>query len=289
MHRSISSVAKGTQIAKPDRRKQSPRLVSSIVMRKDPLADIGADRLAWLIGLASEVDDSMLAEIAQADYGMDADEHLAHLKNIRDNQIFDVPLGWCPKEVLGLIRWSEPEDPSWKPGSTGLRGHLMRAFSCASLLYAASMPENFELFEGENQTIAQLLDSLRHINNPAHTKEAAKLIAYLLENCPEKDEERPFEVLALLVLALRARASEKLIGDLAAWVIEEEQTIRNAPWAVLPDDDAHWLLGLTFFDMRHNRWIEMGGELRDWAEKLTDERVKRMVMWISEKLRIAIR
>ena len=44
------------------------------------------------------------------------------------------PLRWEPREVLELTRWSRPDDPSWRPGSPGLPGHLQRAFACAVLL-----------------------------------------------------------------------------------------------------------------------------------------------------------
>src|SRR5260221_13417688 len=78
-----------------------------------------------------QIDDGMLAEIAAADYGIDADRHLASLRPIRDTGVVPQFIGWHPAEVLELIRWSDPENPEHKPGSTGRRGHQMRAFSCA--------------------------------------------------------------------------------------------------------------------------------------------------------------
>ena len=80
------------------------------------------------------IDDGMLEEIAAADYGYDVEKHLAHLQLIRDEGSFAVPMRWEPREILELIRWSEPEDPKWKPGAFGERGHWMRAFACTSLL-----------------------------------------------------------------------------------------------------------------------------------------------------------
>lgn len=77
-----------------------------------PDADELLDRLCPLI------DDGMLHDIAEADYGTDAAKHLPPLKQFRDNRIIPV-LDWHPAEVLELIRWSQPEDPNWKPGSTG--------------------------------------------------------------------------------------------------------------------------------------------------------------------------
>jgi hypothetical protein len=45
------------------------------------------------------VDDSMLLEIAKADYGDDVDIHLAALHQIRANNI-PIPMQWHPGEVL---------------------------------------------------------------------------------------------------------------------------------------------------------------------------------------------
>ncbi|MEN9937623.1 MAG: hypothetical protein RLZZ387_4202 [Chloroflexota bacterium] len=86
---------------------------------RDLLLALGPGCDALLCWLRPRVDDAMLLEIAGADYGMDADAHLAALRRIRDEGLFAVQIGWEPKEVLELIRWSEPENPAWKTGSTG--------------------------------------------------------------------------------------------------------------------------------------------------------------------------
>ena len=106
----------------------------------------------------SRVDDSMLREIAAADYGQDVDEHLKQLLAIKHGKVH-VPMRWEPREVLELIRWSEPEDRTWSPGSTGERGHWMRLFACSALLRAAAEPANEGYFTGEDSTIIQLVDS----------------------------------------------------------------------------------------------------------------------------------
>jgi hypothetical protein len=122
---------------------------------------------ALLDWLRPHIDDSLLPEIAAADYGVQSDEDFAALLPIRDQQIIPFPLRWIPREVLELIRWSEPEDPAWKPGSTGTRGHLMRAFSCAVLLKAADNPETRGYIEGENDTLIQLISSVLYLGREA--------------------------------------------------------------------------------------------------------------------------
>ena len=104
------------------------------------------------------VDDSMLREIAAADYGMDVHAHLRALHVAKTGNLPD-PMPWQPMEVLELVRWFEPEDLKWKPRSAGTRGHWMRLFSCAILLRAGSDPKNNGYFTGEDSTIIQLVDS----------------------------------------------------------------------------------------------------------------------------------
>ena len=112
-----------------------------------------------LLSLAFQhVDDSMLREIARADYGMDDEAHLQALRAIKAGAI-PAPMQWEPKEVLELTRWSEPEGPPWIQGTTGERGHWKRLFSCAVLIRCAAEPENDDRFLGEDSTIIQLVDS----------------------------------------------------------------------------------------------------------------------------------
>ena len=121
------------------------------------------------------VNDSMLREIAQADYGMDADAHLRALNAVKTGNL-PVPMPWEPREVLELVRWSEPDVREWKPGSAGARGHWMRLFSCTVLLRAASEPENEGYFTGEDSTIIQFVDSAIKLGK----KSSQAALAFLL-------------------------------------------------------------------------------------------------------------
>src|SRR5262245_19620910 len=71
----------------------------------------------------THVGDAMLQEIAETDYGDRKEEHFAALRRIRDKGVDPCDIEWVPSAVLELIRWSNPEDPDWKPGSTGKNGH----------------------------------------------------------------------------------------------------------------------------------------------------------------------
>lgn len=213
--------------------------------------------------LRTRVDDGMLLDIARADYGMDADEHLEVLRAIRDTGAVRVPLGWVPQEVLELIRWSEPEDPEWKPGDVGERGHLMRAFSCAALLRAAA--ESGNPLDGENSTLAQLVASTLTLGRDAQVA-AARFLTWRVPML-KADEERPFFAFALLFLAVllrEERLSDEALAGAAEWMIAEEAAEAQAQGAHVPVPEGPWLLRLTFFDLRHSLW-------RAFARRLMEE------------------
>ena len=94
--------------------------------------------------ISKHITDDMLAEIALADYGQDQEKHLAALRRLRDTGTFVKPMHWHPCEVLELMRNSQPDDPSWKPGGSGTRGHWARAFACAALLRAKQEPWKYQ-------------------------------------------------------------------------------------------------------------------------------------------------
>jgi hypothetical protein len=146
------------------------------------------------------VDDSMLREIAAADYGMDVEEHLEQLRAIKNGKV-PTPMEWEPKEVLELIRWSEPEDATWSPGSTGRRGHWMRLFSCAALLRAAAEPENDGYFTGEDSTIIQLVDSAVKLGEKTSLV-ALKFLCWRMQYRTLDEWDRPYFAIAILLLSV---------------------------------------------------------------------------------------
>jgi hypothetical protein len=144
------------------------------------------------------VDDSTLREIAAADYGQDADEHLSQLLAIKNGNI-PAPMRWEPKEVLELIRWSEPEDPTWSPGSTGHRGHWMRLLACAVLLRAEAEPANEHYFSGEDSTIIQLVDSTIKLGDDA-TNAALQFLCWCMQSSGFGEWDRPYFAVAVQIL-----------------------------------------------------------------------------------------
>jgi hypothetical protein len=111
------------------------------------------------------VDDSMLLEMAKADYGKDVEIHLAALHQIRANNI-PFLMQWHPGEVLELTRWTEWDNLNPPDGGISKRNHWMRLFACTVLIWASLEPENYEYngedwnhIGGEDSTTIQLIDS----------------------------------------------------------------------------------------------------------------------------------
>jgi hypothetical protein len=203
-----------------------------LLAKAQPSGDALLDLLRPLI------DDSMLREIAEADYGIDVDVHFGQLLLIRDaGRILDSG-GWHPSEVLELIRWSQPDDPKWRPGATGTRGHLMRAFACAVLLRSSVAPGCQSYDFAVAQTLYQLLESVASLADDAE-QATASFLAWLVERAMLSD--RAICALAFLSVALswmRDRWSDEDISQLANWVAAEEARTRTAmqeecdpPWS----------------------------------------------------------
>jgi len=209
-----------------------------------------SDRL--LVDVARrEIDDDILLEIACADYGIDAGRHMEPLRNIRDTGIVPTRLAWHPGEVLELIRWSNPQDPEHKPGSTGRRGHLMRAFACAALLATGDD-------SAEEATLAHCLASAKELGDEMN-EAAARFLTWRI---PSKDEsDRWLFVLGLLVVATRfppSRVSDATLGEMAAWALEEENAERRMP--------AGWERPPAPFGVTYGYWTPLAKELSFRAE-----------------------
>jgi hypothetical protein len=120
----------------------------------------------------------MIDEIAAADYGNDIERHRAAIVEIAKTGTTPEPLLWHPTEVLELIRWSEPENPNWKPGRTGEQGHVMRAFCCTALLQSGHSIQNRRASLGYADTAIHLVESLDHLD-PALKRHACDLLSSL--------------------------------------------------------------------------------------------------------------
>lgn len=219
--------------------------------------------------LGSQIDDAMLREIAAADYGNDLEEHLRPLKAFRDEGVVPA-LDWNPREVLELIRWSEPEDKGWKPGGHGRYGHLLRAFACSALLrsYEAEENRDNDRWHSFNETAVQLADSLTALGDQ-FVAVGIRFFGWCVEHLAPLDEdgvEPPFLGFALLYLALKRRKTkDEAVISLCNWIDDSVSTLlQQNQWCATRKFD--WLLSTNFHNLKNNRWIEIGREFYRWAE-----------------------
>ncbi len=204
-------------------------------------------RLGLLDHFLGRVDPAMLHEISQADYGLDAEAHLAALEQIcRDGDVPEV-MQFEPSEVLALSRWSEPVEGG---GSDVWRAHVERGFVCTALLLAAARSEYYS--DDEEPTIIQLIDSATVLGQPV-PELAASFFTWQLGNCPHDDLARPFYACGLLILTLMNQTgiADIQTAALCDWVIAEEATARRLNETFV--DSAHWLLSLGA-SQRQDKW-----------------------------------
>ncbi len=217
------------------------------------------DAGSLLARLARGIDEGMLREIAAADYGRQADEHFAHLRRMRDQGDLP-PLDPGLLEVLELIRWSEPEQPGWRPGCEGRRGHLMRAFCCAWLLRIAAESEGY-VIDLANETVIQLISSLDRLDDDCWD-EAAGLLSWFCPRWSSKGlQEREEDALlgvGILFAALRAGTPDAQLVALSEWIAQREEAIGSS-WQF----DERWGLRATHSNMRREAWCALGTRLAE--------------------------
>jgi hypothetical protein len=176
-----------------------------------PSADMLLDRAR------NYVDDAMLMEIARADYGYTADEVFRQLRPIRDEGIIPSPLIGPVAEALQLSRFCDPDRPNlppFEPGPSGRRGHQIRLFACAVLLR-----DDFR----DDTSLANCLTSAGVLGDEM-SEAVARFLTWQLSRVHCIDLS-VLSALALLIVAIRlryGRITDKLLGDLAEWVLAEE-------------------------------------------------------------------
>jgi len=211
--------------------------------------------------ISKHIDDEMLEEIAAADYGSRMEEHLVALRQVRDTGTFPEKMYWCPCEVLELIRYSEPENPEWKPGRTGSFGHWMRAFSSAALLRALAEPWNYTADAAQpSYSLIQLIHSLLVLPIDFYPH-ATRFLAWLLLNSePEgQDEQVCYYGIGLLWFALHLKTPQpdKVLVLLSEWIVRREEELAARYYGY----SARWLLGIGGRNAPPSPWEILGVQL----------------------------
>ena len=207
-------------------------MIIDLLNRFDPQPDI------LLRTISAQINDEMLECISTADYGYRADEHLIALRQVRDAGTFPDTLHWCPMEVFELIRWSDPDNPSWKPGRTGEIGQWMRAFSCAAILRAEHEPWKYHYnYSSTASTVIQLILSLQGLPVDLNCHAARHLAWLMLNSDPEgtNDSIREYSV-ALIWFSLQLTPH-----------VPDADLIALAQWTIRRADELNWRRSLKEF------------------------------------------
>jgi hypothetical protein len=223
-------------------------------MTEQLLAPLHPDENALTALFQANIDETMLREIAEADYGWKADECYILLQPILQTGLV-TSAEFHLREVLELIRWSEPEDADWSPGGQGPRGHWMRLFACTALVRLA--PKYRALWDSEYDTLAQLTSSAIELGQPV-ARAAAAMLAWRFLAYPGAEEDAPFFAFAILLLAAHLERGEDpglWLKQLAAWVEAEESRARRKT------SEHEWLLGLTLFRQRESVWRSLADRI----------------------------
>jgi hypothetical protein len=218
-----------------------------------------------------QIDDGMLLELAEADYGLDAEIHLSSLRPIRDQGVVHPPLGWHPAEVLALTRWHNPEkpnEPPFEPGPTEKRGHQIRAFACAVLLHLGP-----EYDVGHDSTLAQCLVSTKVLGDEVN-QAAGSFLTWRIPHLGVEPTwvaamDRWLYAFGLLVVASRLPRqciSDSILGDAAAWVLDEETHSRRV--SLYPESRP------APFSVSCGFWKPLAAELVENASTIRDNGVR---------------
>ena len=253
-------------------------MIADILSRFDPEPDV------LLRAISTHVSDEMLECISIADYGDRADDHLIALRQIRDTGTFPDILNWCPMEVLQLTRWSEPDDPNWKPGRTGEFGHWMRAFSCAAILRAEHDPWQYHYNDSStDSTVIQLMMSLHALPVELNRIAAQHLAWLILKTGPEgtNDSIREYGV-ALIWFSLQLTPH-----------VPDADVIALAEWTTRRADELNWNPSLKEFPglkamvigcLKRTAWELFGVRLADLDLTHRSSDLQTWVKLIAEQL-----
>jgi hypothetical protein len=191
------------------------------------LAGLRPGELALRDWVAPLLDASMIDELAAADYGSDVTEHRQGIRRLLTVDRLPERLAWHPSEVLELMRWSMPDDPTWKSGSTGRRGHLLRLFSCLVLVHTQTGQE-------PTDSLAPLVDSALALESAA-VPATVSFLAWCRLHEPgdwrSDPTAPPFLTFALLLLHAASPSPDwdAVVSGLACALIDELDAIYADP------------------------------------------------------------
>ena len=165
--------------------------------------------------LRARVTSELLAQIAQADYGSDADKHLTALRDICESGLVPRHLGWQPHEVLALTRWSCGAHVN----------HVARALSCTLLCLA---PHDVDKLVTDGPILVESCLAL----GPEARQHVEQFLVWRCETVPfsqlTSDEEQPVALLLLLIARAGSTPDDARLDSLARMLLEHSERPPNS-------------------------------------------------------------
>jgi hypothetical protein len=240
--------------------------------------------LHWLRYVISR---KMLEEIAANDYSRQTSDHVSAL----ERQLSDKPINglsdWCPREVLELERWNEPEIATQPPTSDTSYQHRKRLLACTILLQsggsigrATNSEEEFFL-DTSASTVIQLTRSTVFLGDKGPAL-ALSFLLWLYETV-RYPRLRPFIAFCAFLLWLEddgAHNGCEAIRRTWQWVLEEELSYRQeCPCEIVSE---RWLVGISSYEnaaTHRPRWLSTAKQILQKDTACSDE-TKKILSWI---------
>ncbi len=144
-------------------------------------------------------------------------------------------------------------------------------------------PVNSIVEDSENATLVQLLASLPVLGPPSQLA-ALRFVAWRAQDLTSCYDDAPFFMCALLALVLRTQADltvAELREIIDALYASEQQT--REEMIIRPPNVEAWLLGLTYFDLRHHVWQQIGQEIGAFSVKYVGTDVALLLLDIARR------
>ena len=190
----------------------------------------------------NKISDKDLQIIADADYGMDWDDHYAELRKIYDTSIIPKPLKWEPHEVVSLTRWSDYRKYS---------DDKTRVLFCSLILILAFHEDDEGYIHSVNESIIASIDICEDFG-----RDWLIALKEMLEGLHAEVDIKIYEE-EILYLPLGIWVISNLL-DQACSEINKWKTITDKETRRLTRSDYYEpkksILAYTFHNLRHEKW-----------------------------------
>jgi hypothetical protein len=255
------------------------------------LAIAAPSERALLEWIQTKVSRPMLEEISLNDYGEESAEHLA---GMQAQLAAHPPLGMlplCPREVLELERWNDPDHPYMDKPPSGARGHIKRLLACTILLRNGAYVRGAYGLSEEDFFLQTSAASLIRLTQSALALEIPALglgfMLWLFEVQPHPGL-RPFTAFCALALAAAigfGDASESEIIQACSWVDAEEVRSRNALGKDV--DSERWLIGINSYEGLKDRdhdWLFVAEHVFEKPQRTYSAQISETLRGFSHRL-----